>query len=127
MNVLRLPYPPSSNRYWRVNRQTGKPYRSPEAKAYITTVGWECAAQGYNEPTAETVSLRLQFHHDAGRRIDLTNGIKILEDALKGFAYVDDVQVVHQEAELVIIPPRLEPYVLVTVIPCEARVLEGKS
>ena len=84
MDVLRLPYPPSSNRYWRVNRQTGKPYRSPEAKAYITTVGWECAAQGYNEPTAETVSLHLQFHHDAGRRIDLTNGIKILEDALKG-------------------------------------------
>jgi Holliday junction resolvase RusA-like endonuclease len=126
MKTIRLTYPPSTNRYWRINKQTGKPYKSEEARAYIDAVGWECAARGFTEPTLETVSLRLQFMHDGGRRIDLTNGIKVLEDALQGFVYVDDKQVVHQEAELVILPRKSEPYVLVTVVPCEARILEAE-
>ena len=91
MTSITLPYPPSSNRYWRVNRHTGRPYRSAEATAYIEAVGWACVAQGCTEPTQETVALHLQFAHAAGRRIDLSNGIKVLEDALQGYAYAADL------------------------------------
>ena len=104
--------------------RTGKPYRSAEAAAYIEAVGWACVAQGCTEPTQETVALHLQFAHAAGRRIDLSNGIKVLEDALQGYAYADDKQVVHLEAELVLLPRSCTPYVVVVIVPCEARKLE---
>lgn len=127
MTSITLPYPPSSNRYWRVNRHTGRPYRSAEATAYIEAVGWACVAQGCTEPTQETVALHLQFAHAAGRRIDLSNGIKVLEDALQGYAYADDKQVVHLEAELVLLPRKAEPYVIVTVTPPAVRELLTKE
>ena len=124
MPSVTLPYPPSANRYWRVNR-TGKPYRSAEAAAYIEAVGWECAARGLTDPLLETVSVRLAYHHAPGRRIDLDNGLKQILDALQGYAYSDDKQIVHLEAELVQLPRSRTPYVVVVIVPCEARVLEA--
>lgn len=127
MPSVTLPYPPSANRYWRINPHTCRPYRSSEAGDYIEAVGWACVAQGCTEPTQETVALHLQFAHAAGRRIDLSNGIKVLEDALQGYAYADDKQVVHLEAELVLLPRKSEPYVIVTVTPRAVRELLTKE
>jgi crossover junction endodeoxyribonuclease RusA len=119
-----LPYPPSANRYWRTNRQTGKPYKSEEARAYIEAVGWECAIHGLTDPALEDVSVRARFARPAGRRIDLDNGIKILIDALQGYAYANDKQVIHIEAEIAHIPKGRDPYVVVTIRPAVVQVLE---
>ena len=121
MASLILAYPPSGNRYWRVNRQTGRPYKSDEARAYIEDTGWRCIEHGMIEPLAGTVAVRLEFHTLPGCRIDLDNGVKVLLDALQGYAYADDKQVVKLEAELVIMPRNSTPCVFVTVEPCTAR------
>lgn len=112
-----LPYPPSANRYWRTNRQTGKPYKSEEARAYIEAVGWECAAAGFSEPWGLDVSVRVKLKRPAGRRIDLDNALKVLIDALQGYLYVNDAQVIHIEAEIVHIPKGRDPYAVVSVVP----------
>ena len=123
--TITLPYPISANRYWRVNKQTGTIYRSKEAKTYIEDTGWAMLRAGWTEPALETVSVRLRFMHDAGRRIDLDNGIKIVLDALQGFAYADDKQVVYIEAELVVLPRKVTPFVEVVIAPREARMREA--
>lgn len=115
MASLVVGYPPSGNRYWRVNRQTGRPYKSDEARAYIEAVGWRCIEHGLTEPLTGTVAVRLEFHTLPGRRIDLDNGVKVLLDALQGYAYADDKQVVKLEAEIVEIAKGTEPYVQVTI------------
>ena len=120
--TVRVSWPPSGNRYWRVNPRTGRPYRSDEARAYIEETRWLCNAAAV-EQTTGPVSVRLQFAHDAGRRIDLDNGVKVLLDALQGYAYADDKQVVHLEAELVLLPRKAEPFVIVTVTPRAVRAL----
>ena len=120
MTTLRLSYPPSSNRYWRVNQHTGRPYRTDEARAYIDETRWLCNIADVGMTDAP-VSIRLQFMHDTGRRIDLDNGVKVLLDALQGHAYADDKQVVRLEAELILLPRKAEPYVIATVTPCTIR------
>jgi len=108
-----------------VNRQTGKPYKSEEARQYIEAVGWELALHGPREPEIDTVSVHVKFARPAGRRIDLDNGIKVLVDAMQGYLYVNDNQVAHIEAEIAHIPKGRDPYVVVTVRPCVIQVLEA--
>ena len=114
---LVLPYPPSANRYFRVFK--GRAVESAVAKEYKKVV-------------ADLVGLRVAapwtgpivLHLDVFRPIksgDLSNRVKVLEDALRGIVYVDDKQVVE-------IHPRLwdskeYPAVQVRVAECfDARV-----
>lgn len=84
---LTLPYPPSANRYWRSFR--GRVVKSAAAKAYQAGVRLTHRA----DPVTGPVAVSLAVYRPA-RRGDLDNSIKVLLDALKGVAFVDDAQVV---------------------------------
>ena len=87
---LTLPYPPSTNRYWRTTKR-GTTYVSPEAKAYKAEVGWLAKAAGVEPLTGDLfVTAQVYRPRKAG---DLSNRQKVLEDALQGFAYLDDNQI----------------------------------
>lgn len=84
---LTLPYPPSANRYWRVFR--GRAVKSQEARGYQLAVQLKNAG---TRPLTVPVRVTLEVHRPA-KRGDLDNSIKVLLDALKGIAFVDDSQV----------------------------------
>jgi crossover junction endodeoxyribonuclease RusA len=86
--------PPSANRYWRHNR--GIIHRSKEAEAYINNVGVFCVAAGVR-PTADPVRVSVEIYRPA-RRGDLDNTLKVLLDSLRGYAFIDDAQVVEIHA-----------------------------
>ncbi len=90
MITITLPYPPSANRYWRMVK--GRIIVSAEAKAYKMRVGLMCAASKLR-PLVGDVSLSVEVYRPA-KRGDLDNTLKILQDSLRGFAFVDDSQVV---------------------------------
>lgn len=92
---LTLAFPPSANDYWRHNR--GITHRSQQAKNYIAYVDLVCRNLGM-APVDGEVSLRLQFFRPA-RRMDLDNMLKVLLDALQGFGYHNDSQVVEIHAQ----------------------------
>lgn len=91
---LILPFPPSANRYWRHDR--GITHRSQEAVSYIEDVGKLCMADGL-APLTGNVCLSVDFYRPA-KRGDLDNMLKILVDSLRGYAYVDDKQIVEIHA-----------------------------
>ncbi len=85
-----LAYPPSANRYWRVARN--RIYVSAEAKAYRSQAALEASEQGVT-PLDGALILHLDVYMP--RRVgDLSNRIKIVEDALNGVAWHDDAQIV---------------------------------
>lgn len=105
-----LPLPPSANDYWVIGWHRRKPclILSDEARAYKTAI----ALKGRVErrvPLEGSVELRLVVHF-ADRRSDLSNRIKVLEDALQGVAYANDKQVNRLVAERgsEAFPPRVE-------------------
>lgn len=86
---LTLPYPPSSNRYWRVFQGVAR--QSREAMAYKREVA-VLAKQARVEPLAGDVALTVTVYRP--RKVgDLDNRLKVLLDALAGAAYADDKQV----------------------------------
>ncbi len=91
--ILTLPFPPSSNRYWRNFR--GRVVKSQEARDYqqavscLANVG---ASNGFPTLLTGAVGLQLNFYRPQ-RRGDLDNRVKILVDALQGIAYSNDSQV----------------------------------
>jgi len=87
---LTLPYPPSTNRYWRTNKK-GHVYVSPEAKRYKTEVGWLVRAAGV-DPLEGDIFITARVYRPQ-RSGDLSNRQKVLEDALQGYAYEDDKQI----------------------------------
>lgn len=89
-----LPYPPSSNRYWRVFR--GRPVVSSEARAYRQQAAALAVAAGVT-PITGPVAVRLEVYRPA-RRGDLDNSLKVLLDSLRGVAYHDDSQIVQLTA-----------------------------
>ena len=93
---LTLPMPPSTNRIWRTSGQ--RVYRSAEYVQFLNDVGMTCNIARLPAPTAAPVELRMKFYM-ARTNGDVTNRIKALEDALKGFCYVDDLQVVRGSFE----------------------------
>lgn len=107
-----LPMPPSANRYWR--HWGVRPVVSPEALAYKAQVGLLCLACGLHRPFLGPVALDVQVHR-AQKSGDLSNRIKVLEDALQGHAYLDDDQVVEIHARRHDDPE--DPRVVVTVTP----------
>lgn len=80
-----LPYPPSTNRYWRTFR--GRTVVSAEAKAYKKDVSLKGCIP-FPGPVALTVRL-----YRPQRSGDLDNRLKVLCDALNGHAWHDDKQV----------------------------------
>lgn len=95
--IVHLPYPPSANRYLRhTSRGT---YRTKAANEYRTAAGWLARAAGAR-PTSEPVELVVTLHPKLTAKgkasevvLDLSNAIKVAEDALQGVAYENDKQV----------------------------------
>ncbi len=95
--ILCLPYPPTSNLYWRVWR--GHPVKSPAAREYQRKVALlaKLAMGPGVKPMEGPVRVDVSVYRP--RKIgDLDNTLKVLLDALRGIVYVDDSQVVHIEA-----------------------------
>lgn len=135
MIELTLPYPISSNRYWRpVN--IGKHITivpTKEAKEYKAAVGWKARAAGVRAPIEGRIRVDIALYpqrpqdwakraqrdpvswDDGVRCIDLDNANKVLLDALKGVAFVDDAWVRELHSQ------RMEPdgdaRVVVTITP----------
>ena len=95
MITLTLPFPPSANRYWR--NVKGRTLKSAEARDYALQVGWLCRNADI-EPLTGDISLELRIYFP-NKRGDLSNRIKVVEDALNAHAYVDDKQVKRLYAE----------------------------
>lgn len=89
-----LPYPPSANRYWRTFR--GRAVLSAEAKAYKKQVAAILAAAGH-QPLTGPVAYTAHVYRPL-KSGDLDNRLKVLSDALTGFAWLDDKQVVELHA-----------------------------
>lgn len=89
--VMELPEPPSSNRYWRC--VGSRMYVSLEAQAYKQEVA--AIAHEYElTPTANDVMWSLYLVWIRGsRRGDISNRVKIIEDALQGILYENDSSV----------------------------------
>jgi crossover junction endodeoxyribonuclease RusA len=109
---LTLPYPVSSNRYWRSFVPKGHSRAivtlSDEAKAFKQSVGWIVKQAGIREPIAGRVAIEIQLYpkrpldwakraqrnplawDDDVQCLDLDNANKVLLDSLKGIAIEDD-------------------------------------
>lgn len=106
---MMLPYPVSANRYWRtgVIKGVARTYVSAEARAFKSVVGFRAKAAGMLAPLSGAVKIRLTLHPKITKkgvaslvRLDLSNSIKVCEDALNGIAYLDDDQVVSINAKV---------------------------
>ena len=93
--IIELPYPPSSNRYWRNWR--GRMVVSSEAKAYKQEAAWLAKVAGA-ELIDGDVALTMRVYRPA-KRGDLDNAIKITLDSLQGILYENDSQIVRIVAE----------------------------
>lgn len=142
---LTLPFPPSANRYWRttVRGSFVSTYVSAEAKDFKEQVGWVCKAAGIREPIAGRVRITVELYparpqdwarrvkklgaawDDSVRCIDLDNANKVLLDALKGVAIVDDgwpVRSLHCDR---MEPDEHDARVVVCIEPLGAQVVQG--
>lgn len=133
MITLTLPYPISSNRYWRPVRigQHITIVPTKEAKQYRADVATLCRAAGIRTPLAGWVAVDVRLYpnrpqdwqkrqrqhgeawDDTVQCIDLDNANKVLLDALKGVAIDDDKWVRRLTAERM--EPDGEARVVVTV------------
>ena len=123
---LTLPYPVSANRYWRSFVPRGHSRAivtlSDEAKAYKQRVQYLAVAAGLRQPFNRRVQIGIRLFparpqdyakraakdpmgwDDSVQCIDLDNANKVLLDALKGIAVVDDGWPVRR-----IVSERMEP------------------
>ena len=92
---LILPYPPSTNHYWR--RVGAKTLISREGRAFRRLVCAILAARGI-QPREGLLDVVIHLYPPDRRRRDVDNAQKALLDALAhGGAYHDDSQIVHLE------------------------------
>lgn len=89
-NPIVLPYPPSANRYWR--HAQGRTYLSKEAIQYREDVANILLDQSF-EPVDGDVALWVDIFRPQ-RSGDLDNFAKQLLDAMRGYLYHDDKQIV---------------------------------
>lgn len=95
-----LPFPPSSNRYWRTTRN-GRIYVSAEAKDYREAASELLTA--YRHGLAGKLRLELFLFPPNLVRWDVSNRIKILEDVLEicgviaNDRFVDDIRAVRED------------------------------
>jgi crossover junction endodeoxyribonuclease RusA len=106
-----LPYPPSSNRYWRSFR--GRMVVSEEARTYKRVVGLIANHAGL-QPGQGDVSVSIHIRRPAKRR-DIDNHLKVTLDSLQGYMYENDGQIV--ELHAVMVDDKRNPGITVTVAP----------
>lgn len=98
MSALVLPYPLSTNRYWRL--WNGRAVPSKEATAYKAQVQARAIDAGIKLIKGSVIlniMLRPKRNKDGTPckvLIDLDNALKVAIDALNGIAYADDKQVI---------------------------------
>jgi crossover junction endodeoxyribonuclease RusA len=92
---LTLPVPPSANRYWRTVQ--GRVYVSTEARRYRVDVHLRALTEGMRKPLTGPVVVSATIYRER-KTGDLDNRLKVLLDALKGVAFIDDDQVVEIHA-----------------------------
>lgn len=118
-----LPYPISTNRYWRTFR--GITTVSREAKAYKAEVARIAQASGCLKLSGDVgihITLYPKANQDGSankRVLDLDNCLKVVLDALQGVAYDNDRQVKQIVAQYGK-TPRKDGAVLVFVKPLQA-------
>lgn len=93
---LVLPEPPSVNRIWRTGN--GRTYKDGKARSYglLTLAEWRkrFPPERWDTPLYDG-PVRYTFHWYRSRKAgDLSNRVKVVEDALNGLAWADDAQVV---------------------------------
>lgn len=101
-----LGWPPSSNHLFATVQ--GRRVLSAEGKQYKANVRAKLFAENW-KPFTGPVVLELNVYRPR-KRADLDNRIKLIQDSLSGFAYLDDEQVVKIVAERFESPdnPRVE-------------------
>lgn len=107
MIEMLFPYPPSTNRYWRMFRN--RMVRSKQAVEYKEEVGL-IAEDAITQQFEGCVRVDIKFHPERPkdwekrakkdpqwglgvRRVDLDNALKVALDAMQGVAYEDDRQI----------------------------------
>ena len=93
--TLRLPSPPSSNRWWRNWR--GRMVKSTEARVYQAGVAMAIHRQGGPIRAPQPVSVTIRWYRDR-KSGDLDKRVPIILDALQGIVYDNDAQVVELHA-----------------------------
>lgn len=93
-----LPYPPSTNRVWRM--AAGRMVQPESVKHWKRSAGWAARAAGV-QPLTGQVAVSIILHprltttgRTSAARLDLDNVLKATLDALIGVAYDDDRRVV---------------------------------
>lgn len=96
---LTLPYPPSANRYWRsiVIGGSVRVLVSSEAREYKRRCA-AIAAVACPSPLEGPLGMSLAVFRPM-RRGDLSNRIKVIEDAMQGVVFHDDNQVIRIDAQ----------------------------
>jgi crossover junction endodeoxyribonuclease RusA len=100
MTRLVLPYPISTNRYWRNFK--GSTVKSTEARKYAAVVHAMALASGFSKPLDGNVKVVMHYHPkkpknykgDPVRSMDIDNVAKVAVDCLQGIAYHNDSQIV---------------------------------
>ena len=87
---LTLPMPPSVNRIWR-RKKGGGVYLDPKAAEFKETVGRICLIERVKPIPRPIVTLHVYFPN---HRSDVDNRAKLTLDALQGFAYQNDKEIV---------------------------------
>lgn len=102
--IYYLPYPISTNRYWRNYR--GRTVRSAEAVAYKEQVAWTNLGTRHHKPITGNIAIivtlqpKLTAKGVASKTVmDLDNCLKVALDALQGIAYDNDKQIRRISAE----------------------------
>lgn len=93
--ILRLTYPPSTNRLWRsVN---GRAIKSAEYRTWLElnalllqAQDWRPPEEPKDKPVHGPYAMAIQVNRPDKRRRDLSNTIKAIEDCIVSAGFVDD-------------------------------------
>ena len=90
--MISLPYPPSGNHMWK--HAGGKHYLTKAAMAYYSQVAYIIAQTGMRLGLEERLAVEVDVYPPDKRKRDLSNVIKVLEDACtKAGLWQDDSQI----------------------------------